>query len=460
MARYEFSDGKSNKFWEVEVDGDTVNVCYGRLGTDGQTSTKVYSSAAEAQAQADKQAKSKMKKGYALVESKAASKPKKPASAGDELLAAVQNDPSDTSAWSVYADFLQGEGDPRGELLALGLQLAEKKSKKLQSRVDELIAEHREKWLTKELHEALADWNTDEWPEDEVQLQLQWHYETFIRAVKVRSGWEGEPTDKTWRALVKLPIMDVAEEIRVGLPPAEDAEAEFPSSILALAKGGKRPSVRTLIVGDYEFPDETEITWTNIGNAGSLLPVFPNLTRFEVQGGSIEIAKLEHKKLEHVEIRTAGLPKKTVKAVGSAVLPECTHLEVWLGNDERGFDGNVGQLKNLLQGKGVPKLKYLGLKNSEITDDLAKALAKAPILDQLEVLDLSLGTLTDAGARALLNAKTSLKKLKKLDLDENFLSDEMCEELTAALGNVVYLPNQEEPDEDDGEIYTYISVSE
>ena len=35
MRRFEFSDSTSNKFWEVDVDGETLNVTVGKIGTKG-----------------------------------------------------------------------------------------------------------------------------------------------------------------------------------------------------------------------------------------------------------------------------------------------------------------------------------------------------------------------------------------------------------------------------------------
>lgn len=60
-----FSDGRSNKFWRARVDGGTLYVNYGRVGSDGQTSIKDYGSAGAADAALDKQAAGKRKKGYA-----------------------------------------------------------------------------------------------------------------------------------------------------------------------------------------------------------------------------------------------------------------------------------------------------------------------------------------------------------------------------------------------------------
>ena len=61
---FEFKDDKSNKFWEVSVSGKTVTIHYGRIGTNGQISVKDLNTPEEAETHAEKQATSKVKKGY------------------------------------------------------------------------------------------------------------------------------------------------------------------------------------------------------------------------------------------------------------------------------------------------------------------------------------------------------------------------------------------------------------
>lgn len=68
MSRYEFKDGSSNKFWEIDLDGTSFTTSYGRIGTDGQTSLKEYDSEAKAKAEHDKLIAEKVKKGYQLVD--------------------------------------------------------------------------------------------------------------------------------------------------------------------------------------------------------------------------------------------------------------------------------------------------------------------------------------------------------------------------------------------------------
>ncbi len=64
---YHFRDGKSDKFWAIDVQGSSFTVQFGRTGTAGQTQTKEFDSNAEAQKTADKLIAEKTKKGYVAV---------------------------------------------------------------------------------------------------------------------------------------------------------------------------------------------------------------------------------------------------------------------------------------------------------------------------------------------------------------------------------------------------------
>lgn len=58
-------DGSSKKFWRARVEGGTLYVNYGRIGTNGQTQVKELGSEAKARKELDKVSGSKRKKGYA-----------------------------------------------------------------------------------------------------------------------------------------------------------------------------------------------------------------------------------------------------------------------------------------------------------------------------------------------------------------------------------------------------------
>jgi predicted DNA-binding WGR domain protein len=67
MPRYEFSEGSSNKFWEINLSGKSFTTTFGKIGTSGQTSVKAWKDAAEAKKQYEKLIAEKTKKGYELA---------------------------------------------------------------------------------------------------------------------------------------------------------------------------------------------------------------------------------------------------------------------------------------------------------------------------------------------------------------------------------------------------------
>jgi formylglycine-generating enzyme required for sulfatase activity len=71
MRRFEFVDSTSNKFWEVDVKGKTLNVTFGKIGTKGQSKPKDFVTPEKAKAEMGKLIKEKTGKGYVEVGGKA-----------------------------------------------------------------------------------------------------------------------------------------------------------------------------------------------------------------------------------------------------------------------------------------------------------------------------------------------------------------------------------------------------
>lgn len=67
LRRFEFREGKSEKFWEIAVADTEVTVRFGRIGAGGQTQTKSFADAAAATRHADKLIGEKTEKGYEEV---------------------------------------------------------------------------------------------------------------------------------------------------------------------------------------------------------------------------------------------------------------------------------------------------------------------------------------------------------------------------------------------------------
>jgi predicted DNA-binding WGR domain protein len=60
----EFEEGTSSKFWRARVEGKTLYVNYGKIGTNGQTQVKQLADHAEAMKEYEKLVRDKRKKGY------------------------------------------------------------------------------------------------------------------------------------------------------------------------------------------------------------------------------------------------------------------------------------------------------------------------------------------------------------------------------------------------------------
>lgn len=464
MPRYEFKSGGSEKFWEIHQEGDQYTVRYGKIGTNGQSQTKTFADEAKAQKEAEKVTKSKVKKGYVLVAEEAAvdAPAVDPATGGrnPELEAAIIANYEDEEAWSVYADWLGTEGDVRGELINLATQLAKGPNPQIEKRCAEIEEAHLHEWMGP----SLAKIYKKAQGEEEFDFFLKWTWERgFLKEAKVNVpyDWEGPSAVTTLNQIIQSPGSRFLRSLAFGLLDMGDYEGETNTylGIQAITRSGKVPSLRHLHIGAFEYPDQTEISWTSVGDVDKVYPVFPNLEFLHVQGGGIGLGKLKHAKLKKLRLETGGLPGDAIKSLMKADLPELEVLEAFFGDRYYGSEGNVEMIQPLLDGKVFPKLKSLGLMNSQFANEIAAALPGSAILKRVEALDLSLGTLTDTGARHLVDNADAFRHLKTINLDQSFVSNEVCEELQAALSNDVtlHLNSQDNAEDDDD---TYCSVSE
>lgn len=70
FQRFEFTEGKASKYWEIGQDSELYTVRYGRIGSNGQSKKKEMSSEAECRKEVSRLVQSKLRKGYVFVKSK------------------------------------------------------------------------------------------------------------------------------------------------------------------------------------------------------------------------------------------------------------------------------------------------------------------------------------------------------------------------------------------------------
>ena len=225
---------------------------------------------------------------------------------------------------------------------------------------------------------------------------------------------------------------------------------------LLVGAAGRLPGLRALFLGDIVM-EESEISWIEHSDISPLFQAYPKLDTFTVRGGQgLALDPIHSDVLKELRFEAGGLPAAVVRAVAASELPALTHLDLWLGVDDYGGDATLADLAPILGGERLPALRHLGLENSQIQDEIAAAVAGAPVVARLDELSLALGILTDDGAEALLSGQP-LTHLSRLDLHHHFLSDDLAGRIRAALPGVdVDLREKQSPSDD----WRFVAVSE
>ena len=462
-ARYfEFSEGSSNKFWEIALDDTNVRTRYGKIGTPGQATEKEFDSKSEAFKELDRLIDEKTKKGYA--EKGGGDGDGDGAAGGGDarnpaLEKAILANPYDKDAYSVFADWLQEQGDPRGELMAL--QLAGK-DKPAQAMIDK-----QADYFLGPLSEHLTCYDGDlgnnnrenakQWVAEARQTFL-WKNGFIHRLRLAHDSYADEEFEGKLADVAELTLRHPSGRFLVELSFNSNGDPnEDNLDDLLTIFGKKAPAtVRKIRIGD----NVDQISWYKVGKLGKLWKGVPNLQDFEIEAGEFDVGDMDLPLLERAIFKTGGLAKSSAKAIVAAKIPKIKHLEIYFGTEEYGGNCSVKEVVPLLARTDLPSLTYLGLKNSEFTNDIANALIGAKILKQLKTLDLSLGTLTDDGAAALVRAKAELKHLDVLDLTHNYLTKDGVS-LVKSLAKKVITDDQQKADESsDGEKHYYVAITE
>jgi len=396
--------------------------------------------------------------------------PEEPTNA--ELEQALLAHPDDLETHLVYADWLQSVGHPRGELIALMHSIGQDPHTDLQSRQDRLgalLIEQR-RTLLGQLYPELSSSNVMsvlqvfdgqmhlvDHPDN--VLRTQWRL-GFIRSARVAESWQSMEHDtalgahELLEALMTHPSGRWLQELTLGLMNPDDEET-YAGALEVLDRSGPRPALRSLFIGDFELQDEMEISWTRIGDLGPIWPLYPNLQQVTLQAGDFELGRIDLPALRSFELRTGGLRRACIEAVCQARWPALQRLVVWFGDSNYGAEGTIEDLRPLLAGASVPRLRELGLMNCELTDDICRELPGSAVAARLERLDLSMGTMSDEGARALAAGAQAFGNLKQLNVEQNFLSDDAVQALQGLCAEV-RAGDQEQADGDG----RFVSVGE
>lgn len=207
------------------------------------------------------------------------------------------------------------------------------------------------------------------------------------------------------------------------------------------------PGLRHLFFGEMTY-EECEISWINQSDVTPLLDAFPQLETLRIRGGNgLSFSPIKHEHLRELAVETGGLPRSAIREICLCEFPALEHLELLLGEPGYGFDGGVEDLQPLLSGRLFPRLKWLGLMNSSIANEIAAVVVNAPLVARLEHLDLSLGNMDGEGVRSLLGL-AALSNLKSLNISHHFASEDDIAALKQALKCQVLAEDKQDPEDE------------
>lgn len=221
--------------------------------------------------------------------------------------------------------------------------------------------------------------------------------------------------------------------------------------------------IKSIFFGDMDF-EECEVSWIIQGNYSKLWAAMPQLEKFGLRGSSdLTLGKLDHENLREFDIVCGGLPKDSLETLRDAKLPSLERMTLYIGIENYGFDGSIEDIKALLEQSDFPKLRHLGLEDSEIQDEITEVVFRSKYIGQVESLSLANGTLTDKGGQIVLDNLKKYPNIKNLDLHHNYFSDEMVGKLEALAGEcgvTIDVSETDSPEEYDGELWYYAMLTE
>lgn len=394
-----FMDSKSSKFWNIQLDGVSHTVTYGRIGTDGQSKTKEFPSEDKAKKEFDKLVAAKLGKGY--VDSEGAG-------------VASDDDDSGSLPFIAFASIHKQDDVYQNVRTFIGKRVADYDPDKGPARGGKTIYRFR------------SDYDDD---------TLMPHLEHFVASTGAAE----------------------ATGIVIGNWAGDDPDTGPEDAIELLVKNSHRlSSLAAVYLGDITA-EENEMSWITQADVSALLDGFPDLQLLRTRGGnSLKLSNPKHQNLRALAMESGGLPVDVVRSICTSDFPNLEYLELWLGTDEYGGDSSVQDLQPILSGKLFPKLKYLGLRNCQYADDLAAVIVNSPIIDRLEMLDLSLGVLTDEGAQALLSLPEG-GTLKSVSLHFNYASDGVLKKLKS---HSITFDTSKPSDMEDDDEWRFVAVGE
>ncbi|MEH1884243.1 hypothetical protein [Nostoc sp.] len=216
-------------------------------------------------------------------------------------------------------------------------------------------------------------------------------------------------------------------------------------------------NLKALLIGDYCD------TWTlryreskiNVTSIHPLIKAYPNLELLHIRGRMLEedilkpdlilqvrnhqnnsiipIKPLKHESLKTLIVDADGISDSNLAKVCNLNLPSLEYFELWLNRSDLS-NINIDSLTPLLSGESFPNLAYLAVRQCENITEVAQAIVNSPIMENLKVLELTDGNISNGDV--LLNSP-AINHLHTLDVSGNRLDKNTIDQLSTLKCRVI-----------------------
>jgi len=394
MTRYVRDD----EFIDIARDGAAITITTGKLGTEGTTAVEQLATPALASTRWNVLLNQQGRAGWKLYKAPVeVVEPVAPVAAqavvydarNVDLERAITDDPDNLQLYEVYGAWLQGQGDPRGKVVALEIATRGKPfGDANHAKLDRFTDLHRE-YLYGAFTKARGR---------DLSLRLG-----FVWQIEMLHGRYASALSK----LLKSPSCRFVTTIHLDVETGNDADADLAKSISAIAEYAPASLRSVELGGQAELED-----------ISALAKRLPDLHTFA---------------LTNIADRELGVAPSVLRTITASPWPRLKRLTLELLRGACRADTVVP----LFARTDLPKLTELTLRTM-FDDDLVASLVRSPLAGQLEMLTIEapggqhggVGS-ADRMAQTLLTHRDRFRSLRVVHVPVSRISPAIREALTA-----------------------------
>ncbi len=313
------------------------------------------------------------------------------------LEARIGDDPGDVAAWQVYADFLQHQGDPLGELIVLQLAAARDPVGKTRTPAQRAFVTAFKKHAPRLLGTLVQHGASTT---DPAAPPLIWRNGVLWRAELGRTAVDGSfvPQAQHLAALLPHPAARMLGELAIRC--ADQAAA---AAALASMFAQRPPLVELELYARGE-----------LGELSALWAALPKLRRVTVVAHGFELGDLELPSARRVELHPLALSARSMRAIAAAPWPRLERLELRFSGHDLPPHAALADLAPLLARADLPALSILKLRGLPYAGAVLRAIADGPLAPQLTLLDVKDGNYNPHDLAYLAARKERFGKLREI----------------------------------------------